>query len=58
MFSQLIVILNNFIKYNLIHLAFIEIFYKFKIKKLLNLVKIDDLDFDNFMNNIDSHQIS
>ena len=53
MLSQLIVILNNFIKYSLTHLAFIKIFYEFKIKKLLNFIKIKSLDLNDFMNNLE-----
>ena len=52
MFSQLIVILNNFIKYNLTHLTFIKIFYEFKIKKSLDLIKIEGFDLNDFMNDI------
>ena len=49
MLSQLIIIFNNFIKYSFTHLALIKIFYKFKIKKLLNLLDIEDFKFINFM---------
>ena len=49
MLSQLIVIFNNFIKYNFTHLIFIKILYEFKIKELLNLLNIKDLKFDDFM---------
>ena len=44
--------LNSFIKYNSTHLIFIKIFYKFEIKKSLNLIKIDDLNFENFIKEI------
>lgn len=43
--------LNNFIKYNSTHLTFIKIFYKFKIKKSLNLIK-EDGDLNDFINDI------
>ena len=51
MLSQLIVILNNFIKYNFTHLIFIKIFYNFKIKELLNFIRIDDLDLNDLIDN-------
>ena len=50
MLSQLIIILNNFIKYNFTHLTLTEIFYDFKIKKSLNLIRIDDLGLNDLMN--------
>ena len=49
MFPQLIIIFNSFIKYNFTYLAFIKMFYKFKIKELFNLLDIKDFKFDNFM---------
>ena len=49
MFPQLIIILNNFIKYNLIIFIFIAILYNFKIKKPLNLLKIEDLYLNNLI---------
>ena len=50
MLSQLIIMLNNFIKYSSTHLTFIEIFYKFKIKKLLNILNRDDFNLEKLIN--------
>ena len=47
--SQLIAILNNFIKYSFIRLASIEILYKFKIRELLNLLSINNLNLNNLI---------
>ena len=49
MLSQLIAILNNFIKYNSTHLVFIKILYEFKIKKSLNMLKHDDFNLEDFI---------
>ena len=49
MLSQLIIIFNNFIKYNFTHLTFIEIFHAFKIKKLLIFFSIEGFKFNDFM---------
>ena len=49
MFWQLIIIFNNFIKYYFTNLTFIEVFYKFKIKKLLNLLNIEGFKFNDFI---------
>ena len=45
----MIIILNNSIKYSFTHLTLIEIFYKFKIKKLLDLLNIENLKSNNFI---------
>ena len=47
MLLQLTTMLNNFIKYNSTHLAFIEIFYKFKVKESLNMLKHDNFNFED-----------
>ena len=52
MLSQLIIMLNNFIKYSSTYLIFIEIFYEFKIKKSLNMLNRDDLNFEEFIKEI------
>ena len=39
--------LNNSIKYSSIYLISIEILYKFKVKKLLNLLEIDNLNLND-----------
>ena len=49
MLSQLIVILNNFTKYSLTHLAPTEVHYKFKIKESLNLLSIEGLDLNDLI---------
>ena len=49
MLSQLIAILNNFIKYNSTYLVFIEILYEFKIKKSLNMLKHDDFNLEDLI---------
>ena len=49
MLSQLTAILNNFIKYNSITFALIEVLYKFKINFFLNLLKVEDLNLNNLI---------
>ncbi len=39
--------LNNFIKYNNTRLVLIEVLYGFKIKKLLDLLRINNFNFNN-----------
>jgi len=41
-------VLNNSIKYSNTRLVLIKVLYDFKIKKLLNLLRIDNLNFNNF----------
>ena len=56
MLSQLTVILNNFIKYSLTHLAPTEVLYGFKIKESLNLLSIEGLDLNDLIEVTDLQQ--
>ena len=47
MLSQLIAILNNSIKYSFTRLVSTKILYRFKVKKLLNLLSINNLKLNN-----------
>ena len=46
--------LNNSIKYSFTYLISTEILYEFKIKKLLNLIRIEGLNLNNLLDDIKS----